>query len=417
MSNQEKPIISVSNLGKKFNSTYKRPRKDGLRDLFGKAKTELKAADKRFKDGAFWALEDVSFEVYRGETLGVIGANGAGKSTLLKILSQIYRPSTGSFYIDGRVSSLLEVGTGFHQDLTGRENIYFNGSLLGMKRSEIDEKYDEIVEFSELSEFIDTPIKHYSSGMRSKLGFSVAVSLDAEVMIIDEALAVGDARFREKALKKMKESAFTGKTVLFVTHSMNFIEESCDRVLYLKDGRVEGIGDTKKTLEKYLMTTQDFSASSAWKNDNSGVSEAQDKRIIEMSIEFLVNGKGGESTANYKDELSVEVSYVTDMKSSDYMLGYSIFDDQNRRLWRQDLVCAKKGRNTLNFKVDTTLLKPGAYHIAADAYINSGKSGKWVVNPKLTNAKASILIADYRKDIQNENKEGLIKPPTIGKNV
>jgi lipopolysaccharide transport system ATP-binding protein len=401
------PIISIQGLSKKFNSIHAKPRKDGIRDLFGKNKAHYEEADKRFHDGSFWALEDISVDIFRGETFGIIGQNGAGKSTLLKVLSQIYRPTEGSFYIDGRVSSLLEVGTGFHQDLTGRENIYFNGSLLGMKKREIDEKFQDIVAFSELESFIDTPIKHYSSGMRSKLGFSVAVNLDAEVMIIDEALAVGDVRFREKALKRMKESAFSGKTVLFVTHSMKFIEEACDRVLYLKDGKTMHIGDPKETIELYLKATNKSSAPATWEKDET--KEVLDKRIVESSIQLSINGEPSDQlSVTYDDTVGVTLEYTTDMQSSSYRLGYSIFDGQNRRLWRQDKVCKSKGSNTVSFHIDTSILKPGEYTIAADAMI---ENGKWIINPKQTKASVGFTITSFRKDIINEKIEGIIKPP------
>ncbi len=403
----EKPIIVASGISKKFNSSLSKPPRDGLRDLVGTRRNHLQKANEQFKDGVFWALQDISFEVFRGETLGIIGANGAGKSTLLKILSQIYRPTKGSFSIDGRVSSLLEVGTGFHQELSGRENIYFNGSLLGMKKSEIAEKFDEIVEFAEVEDFIDTPIKYYSSGMRAKLGFSVAVNLDAEVMIIDEALAVGDARFREKALKRMKESAFTGKTVLFVTHSMNFIEESCDRVLYIKNGKVEKIGEPKETLEAYL-DKMAGGVSGKWNPEEVDESEKIDPRIKVESIQLLVNDDYADGmSVRYKDSLKAELVYDIDKKSSSYYLGYSLYDEQDRRLWRLDKRATRKGSNRVVLDIDLSVLKPGAYHVAADAFI---ENGKWVINPRLTKAKVGFVVADKRDDIINEKIEGIIKP-------
>jgi len=402
---RNKPIISVKGLSKKFNNIHVKPPRDGIRDILGSAKKNLKSADDRFRDGEFWALQDINFDVYRGETLGVIGANGAGKSTLLKILSKVYRPTEGSFDMHGRVSSLLEVGVGFHPDLTGRENIYFNGALLGMKKNEITERIDEIIEFSELERFIDTPIKYYSSGMRSKLGFSVAVNLDAEIMIIDEALAVGDSRFREKSLQKMKESAFSGKTVLFVTHSLGFVEEACDRVLFLKNGRVQMIAEPSEAIQTYLKDTTKV-PTSTWKKDDS---KKADSRIIEKSINVQVNGKIGSSEAvKYSDKTSIKVAYETDISSHTYRLGYTLFDDHGRRLWRQDAAGVKKGLNTIEFLIDTSILKPGTYQIAADALIEGDRR---VVDPKQTEARISFAITDNRKDIYNDNLEGIIKPP------
>ena len=402
----KQPIISVKGISKKFNSSLNKPPRDGIRDLIGARKNQYQKASKQFKDGVFWALQDISFDVYKGETLGVIGANGAGKSTLLKILSQIYRPTTGSFSINGRVSSLLEVGTGFHQELSGRENIYFNGSLLGMKKGEIEEKFDEIVSFAEVEDFIDTPIKYYSSGMRAKLGFSVAVNLDAEVMIIDEALAVGDARFREKALKRMKESAFTGKTVLFVTHSMSFIEESCDRVLYIKNGQVERIGEPKEVVEEYLeKLSGDVSATWTPESDQT---QSIDPRIQVKSIELLLDEKPADGmSVRYRNKAQVKLVYETDKKSESYYLGYTLFDEQSRRLWRIDKKATSKGKNIIILDVDLSILKPGHYSVSADAFI---ENGKWVVHPKVTSAKVGFTITDKRNDIVNEKIEGIIKP-------
>jgi lipopolysaccharide transport system ATP-binding protein len=187
----------------------------------------------------FWALRDVNFTVDQGETLGIIGRNGAGKSTLLKILSRITYPSEGRFTMEGRMSSLLEVGTGFHNDLSGRENIFLNGTILGMRRTEVKQKFDEIVAFSGVEQFIDTPVKHYSSGQKVRLAFSVAAHLEPEVLIIDEVLAVGDVEFQRKCLGKMKDVASHGRTVLFVSHNMSAVNSLCQKCIMLNQGSVE----------------------------------------------------------------------------------------------------------------------------------------------------------------------------------
>lgn len=207
-------------------------------------------------DQEIWALKDVSFEIHRGEVIGVIGSNGAGKSTLLKILSRITRPSTGSVDIYGRVASLLEVGTGFHPELTGRENVFLNGTILGMKRSEIDRHFDEIVAFSEIEKFIDTPVKFYSSGMYVRLAFAVAAYLEAEVMLVDEVLAVGDARFKRKSLRKISEVASDGRTVLFVSHNLSAVQALCESLIWLADGRIQSTGDVTSLINEYLHHTQ-----------------------------------------------------------------------------------------------------------------------------------------------------------------
>lgn len=204
-----------------------------------------------------WALRDVSFEVTQGEVFGVIGHNGAGKSTLLKILSRITDPTSGEAWFDGRVGSLLEVGTGFHPELSGRENIYLNGAILGMTRREIERKFEEITEFSEIGQFLDTPVKRYSSGMYVRLAFSVAAHLEPEILIVDEVLSVGDARFQRKCLEKIKEVSYSGRTILFVSHNMGAIQSLCDRVVVLCGGRVVGAGPPLDAVKLYLESTVD----------------------------------------------------------------------------------------------------------------------------------------------------------------
>ncbi len=202
--------------------------------------------------GLFHALDNVSFDVRKGETVGLIGRNGAGKSTMLKILARITTPTTGDAWIRGRVGSMLEVGTGFHPELTGRENIYLNGSILGMSRREIDAKFDEIVEFSEIGDFLETPVKRYSSGMYVRLAFSVASSLDNDVLLLDEVLAVGDMAFQKKSLARMKEIAASGRTILFVSHSMASVREICSRCIWFDHGRIVQNGLSEKVVSEYV---------------------------------------------------------------------------------------------------------------------------------------------------------------------
>lgn len=209
-------------------------------------------------EDVIWALRDVSFEVKQGEVLGIIGKNGAGKSTLLKILSSITEPTKGRVTINRRVASLLEIGTGFHFELTGRENIYLNGTILGMTKQEIDKKFDKIVDFSGVEKFIDTPIKRYSSGMTVRLAFAVAAHLEPEILIIDEVLAVGDAEFQQKCLGKMDNVAKSGRTVLFVSHNMMAIKALCPNTILLKEGKLVEIGDTKKVINEYLNVDEEI---------------------------------------------------------------------------------------------------------------------------------------------------------------
>ena len=218
-------------------------------------------------DDRIWALKDVSFDVEEGEVLGIIGHNGAGKTTLLKILSRITEPTVGEIELFGRVSSLLEVGTGFHPELTGRENIFLNGSILGMSRREIARKFDEIVDFSGVERFLDTPVKRYSSGMQVRLAFAVAAHLEPEILLVDEVLAVGDAEFQKKCLGKMGDIAGGGRTIVFVSHNMAAVENLCNRGILLKGGGIESIGPTSETLSRYFATTAAHSELAAGLDD------------------------------------------------------------------------------------------------------------------------------------------------------
>ncbi len=243
-----KPIIEVNHIWKQYQKGIDR-RYKSLRDTLVGMPNRLWGGDKE----TFWALEDIDFKVEAGESVGIIGKNGAGKSTLLKILSRITPPTKGEIILRGRVASLLEVGTGFHPELTGRENVFFNGSILGMKHVEIKKKFDEIVDFSGVESFIDTPLKHYSSGMQMRLAFSVAAHLDSEILLIDEVLAVGDAEFQKKCIGKMDEvSKGAGKTILFVSHNMNLINKICTNSMSISCGKLKESGFSNHIIANYL---------------------------------------------------------------------------------------------------------------------------------------------------------------------
>jgi len=245
-------ILKIESISKKFKIYHNKQPYLSLRDTIVDA---IKHPSKVFQTETeeFWALKDVSFTVNEGESIGIIGKNGAGKSTLLKILSRITPPTKGKITLRGRVASLLEVGTGFHPELTGRENVYFNGAILGMKRSEIKRKFDEIVAFAGVEKFIDTPLKHYSSGMQLRLAFAVAAFLEAEILVVDEVLAVGDAEFQKKCLGKMEDvTKKEGRTVLFVSHNMGTIRSLCDKALYLEKGKTRGLEPVEKAINRYF---------------------------------------------------------------------------------------------------------------------------------------------------------------------
>jgi homopolymeric O-antigen transport system ATP-binding protein len=251
-------IISVENLSKRYVIGHQRSRKDGLRHALESLLTApvewLRTLNRARTKEEFWALKDVSFDVQQGEVVGIIGRNGAGKSTLLKVLSRITEPTRGRIRLRGRVSSLLEVGTGFHQELTGRENIFLNGAILGMTRTEIKRKFDEIVAFAETDKFIDTPVKRYSSGMYVRLAFAVAAHLEPEILIVDEVLAVGDVEFQRKCLGKMKDAAKGGRTVIFVSHNLTSLRQLCSRAVLLREGKMVCEGVLSDVIERYLST-------------------------------------------------------------------------------------------------------------------------------------------------------------------
>lgn len=265
-----KYVISAENLGKHYHitsATKKKKKGQMLRDALSETvagsmdalRTTLGLPISTNREGwsrSFWALRDVNFQIEAGDSVGVIGSNGAGKSTLLKILSRITAPTTGKVHLRGRVGSLLEVGTGFHQELTGRENIYLNGAILGMRRREIDRKFDEIVAFSEVEEFLDTPVKFFSTGMRMRLAFSVAAHLEPEILLIDEVLAVGDAAFQKKSLSKMGDVIGDGRTVLFVSHNMGAVRALCQKAIFLEKGMVKAIGSVDEVSDSYLRATK-----------------------------------------------------------------------------------------------------------------------------------------------------------------
>ncbi len=260
-------VIEADGLSKRYRIGQLQGGYDTLRDTIAHGASRLLRREHRGRGEEIWALTDVSFGVEQGEVLGVIGPNGAGKSTLLKILTRITAPTRGEAVIRGRVGSLLEVGTGFHGELTGRENVYLNGSILGMSRREITAKLPEIVEFSGVTKFIDTPVKRYSSGMYVRLAFSVAAHLEPEILLVDEVLAVGDAEFQRRCLGRMEELSNTGRTVLFVSHNMQVLARLCDRAILLREGRVVMDGPSEEVVARYLQTEAGSGSHRAWPDD------------------------------------------------------------------------------------------------------------------------------------------------------
>jgi ABC-type polysaccharide/polyol phosphate transport system ATPase subunit len=316
-----------------------------------------------------WALRDVSFEVLPGDVVGIVGRNGAGKSTLLKVLSRITEPTDGRVELRGRVGSLLEVGTGFHQELTGRENVYLNGAILGMTRREIDRKFDEIVAFAEIDAFLDTPVKRYSSGMYTRLAFAVAAHLDPEILIIDEVLAVGDVQFQKKCLGKMGEVARSGRTILFVSHNVNAVQRLCNKVLLLSRGRAEGYGDTAELVQRYLEAGVDrFSPGRAHDLGHlprKGTGEARFARLA-------YTGDSEATAFQPYPEGPVELTLTIDSDADREVnsIGVTFCDRAGTKLVNADttglgeVTHLKKGPNEVRLRLHRLHLNPGVYVVA-----------------------------------------------------
>lgn len=320
------------------------------------------------KKGSFMALDGISFDVKKGERLGIIGGNGAGKSTTLKILSRVTAPTEGAVYINGRISSMLEVGTGFHPELTGRENIYLNGAILGMSREEVDRKLDNIIDFSECRQFIDTPVKRYSSGMYVKLAFAVAAHLDSEILIMDEVLAVGDMKFQQKCLKKMQDVAENeGRTVLYVSHNMNTIRQLCDRCVVLKKGKLIFDGDVEKAIEIYMHQNEDFRLSYEYSNVKRSINES--RRLQLTGIDFL-NRIKTQIKKGEKLELKIHCKINEDI--SNVGIRFEIFYlDQTiaGTMFSNNMVSGKKGEQIdIVADMETKHFAPGKYKVVALAY-------------------------------------------------
>ncbi|GAA4463390.1 ABC transporter ATP-binding protein [Nibrella saemangeumensis] len=285
-------VIAAENISKRYIIDHKRGKgtntlrdvvTESFRNWFGRKQDP----DQTLEREEFWALRDVNFSINQGDRVGIVGHNGAGKSTLLKILSKITEPTTGSVRIQGRVASLLEVGTGFHPELTGRENIYLNGSILGMKREEIRKAFDEIVDFGGIEKFLDTPVKRYSSGMYVRLGFAIAAHLDPEIMIIDEVLAVGDAEFQKKCLGKMRDVSASGRTILFVSHNLTAVQALCNKTFYFEKGRLMEQGETNHVIASYLSRVSKTKLIRTWETPEEAPGNDQVRiRRVELIPEY-----------------------------------------------------------------------------------------------------------------------------------
>lgn len=412
------PIISVNGIGKKYRLNSAGARHDTLRDLLASLVSRKRAnpAEAKVAQSEFWALKDVSFDVKEGEVVGIVGRNGAGKSTLLKILSRITTPTTGEAILNGRVGSLLEVGTGFHPELTGRENVYFNGTILGLRKHEIKARFDEIVAFSGIEAFIDTPIKRYSSGMKMRLAFSVAAHLEPEIMIIDEVLAVGDVDFQNKCLGKMRDFASAGRTVLFVSHNINAVMQLCSRIVWLERGQLKADSfDVHETCGRYLL------------GENGKLQGNYDAKI-HGSLEckyFILNyfritdefGETIERAIGGRNSFFIEIDVNIIKLDPALHFGFSFFNDQGQVImWSITTDEAQLkwpkieiGRNIFRAKVPARLLNEDRYRID---FFSAIHCGAWLSEPGNTSVSIYLQVAGELSDSPYwyARRPGLIAP-------
>jgi lipopolysaccharide transport system ATP-binding protein len=357
------------------------------------------------QDGTVWALRDVSFEIGRGEVVGIIGGNGAGKSTLLKILSRIVAPTEGWAEIEGRIGSLLEAGTGFHSELTGRENVYMSGAILGMRKAEINRKFDAIVAFADIGPFLDTPVKRYSSGMQVRLAFAVAAHLEPEVLIVDEVLAVGDAEFQKKCLGRMADvSRSDGRTVLFVSHNMDAVQRLCARSILLERGRTVAAGPTAGVVAQYLAHTGGPSSAGTW-IDLSGVERTGTgvARAVRARYWTELDPAGGRP---YPDgPLTIGLGIQASARCTIASLAVTLYDLQGTKLVNADTIAVGRtlrlepGEHEVTLRIPELHLNPGVYVM-----------GFWLAGP--LDAIHDFVLTGFELEVVALQSPGLGRPPT-----
>jgi len=418
-------VIRVDNLSKKYLLHHQqRERYTALRDVIARGAKNLGRKILNFKSSTFntgsstlnsqpstteefFALKDVSFEIKQGERVGIIGRNGAGKTTLLKLLSRITEPTTGRIILKGRVASLLEVGTGFHPELTGRENIFLNGAILGMSKVEIKKKFDEIVDFAEIEKFLDTPVKRYSSGMYVRLAFAVAAHLEPEILLVDEVLAVGDAQFQKKCLGKMGDVAKEGRTILFVSHNMAHINNLCSDCILLEAGKISQQGHPSLVIQQYLTQT----------GNNVSIIERGEVILTDPDIdllEFYVCDSERKRRNSFKtsENINVLIKYIAKREILGLRIGFDFisfidgevlfrtFDDDLRPKTRQT------GLQSLICSIPKNLLKPGMYAVRLQVGIHNVR---WIFDGTVTE-KISIELVDGINSAYADYRPGKIMP-------
>ncbi len=408
-----KPAISVENLSKKYTIGERQPYyalRDALAGVGRRLMSKLSNLQSdKLKKNEFWALENINFDINPGEIVGIVGRNGAGKTTLLKIISQITPPSTGIIRLNGRVGSLLEVGTGFHPELTGRENIYLNGAILGMKRWEIKKKFDEIIEFAEIEKFLDTPVKHYSYGMYMRLAFSVAAHLEPEILLIDEVLAVGDYEFQKKCLGKMKNVAGEGRTVLFVSHNLGAISEICQKGLLIDQGKLIKFSGIQNIITQYTQINKQ-------KLNTEAIGGSQ-KLNCQISHVSTTDSKGNEKNVfDITDQIILNIDYSIKTKISGLQLTATIssrtLDIMHSFDTDQVAGMAQRtpGKYLTRYIIPSMFLKAGTYSIR----VTSGTPDKLIQDLKdiISFDVEELSINTQAKGYRRERPGLIISPGT-----
>jgi lipopolysaccharide transport system ATP-binding protein len=403
-------MISAENVGKRYRLRHQaRQPYATLRDTLTAQVRRLLCIESNtnevgsFTDEDFWALKDISFEIDSGDVVGIIGRNGAGKSTLLKILSRITEPTSGRVRLRGRVASLLEVGTGFHPELTGRENIFLNGAILGMTKREIRRRFDEIVDFAEVERFLDTPVKHYSSGMYVRLAFAVAAHLEPEILVVDEVLAVGDAGFQKKCLGKMTGLSRGGRTVLFVSHNIQAVSALCDCGIYLQDGRLAFAGPIAETVAQYMLSSRGSITGIKYSGPLDGV-----VRFSELKI----NGRSGEGiTVSPSKEIYFEVRGFSDRGFSSFRMALAVYRSDMRVFTTRDVgpnQPLREGEFIFRVSVPGYLLRPGIHTLGLGG--REGKLGDWLYAADV----CSFVVQEDWDDRNEQENEGFVNIPPAG---
>ncbi|PZR11680.1 MAG: ABC transporter ATP-binding protein [Flavobacterium psychrophilum] len=420
-------IIKIENVSKSYIIGHQKEERytafrdviaNNVKGVFNKFRSNGKEIKDAGRDSVeeFWALKDVSFDVKQGDRIGVIGRNGAGKSTLLKILSRITEPTTGSIRIRGRVASLLEVGTGFHPELTGRENIYLNGAILGMSRVEIKRKFDEIVDFAEVEKFLDTPVKRYSSGMYVRLAFAVAAHLEPEILIVDEVLAVGDAQFQKKCLGKMEQvSQGEGRTVLFVSHNMSSVLSFCNQCVWLAGGQVHMIGSSVNVINSY-MSSQEKNKSLSWSSSNGTFSDT-----FFSITRFYITTNNQEASSLDSDILVNNDSYLhiegnIGELNSNLKIGYLVYNSKDELVFSSFINGHTDERNKFTLGVNKYKMKLPVDVLVSDDYKVCFFAGiyyqKWICHPPYSCPEIFFRVIEPSSEYPfwNDREKGIFQP-------